>query len=30
MFNAVNLASLNLSTVNGAVTRGHAEEFAAP
>ncbi|HEU4910525.1 MAG TPA: zinc-dependent metalloprotease family protein [Actinomycetes bacterium] len=30
MFNAVNLASLNFSTANSAVVRGHTEEFAAP
>jgi len=30
MFNAVNTASLDLSTINTAVTRGHAVKYAAP
>lgn len=30
MINVVNLASLNFSTVNGSVVRGHALEYAAP
>lgn len=30
MFNAVNFASLNFSSVDGPVVRGHAVEFAAP
>ncbi|MBI1950457.1 MAG: hypothetical protein HYS34_03740 [Acidobacteria bacterium] len=30
MFNAVNFASLNFSTLSGAVVRGHSVEFAAP
>lgn len=30
MFNAVDVASLNFSTVNGLVVRGHAEAYARP
>ena len=30
MINAVNVASLNFSSLNGAVVRGHATEYAAP
>ncbi len=30
MINVVNLASLNFSTMNGAVVRGHTTEYAAP
>jgi hypothetical protein len=30
MINAVNVASLNFSTLNGSVVRGHATEYAAP
>jgi hypothetical protein len=30
MFNAVNLASLNFSALNGTVVRGHTTEYAAP
>jgi hypothetical protein len=30
MFNAVNTASLNFSTINSAVVRGHAVKYAAP
>ena len=30
MFNVVNLASLNFSTFNGTVVRGHTNEYAAP
>lgn len=30
MFNAVNFASLNFSSVDGPVTRGHAVKYAAP
>jgi hypothetical protein len=30
MFNAVNTASLNFSTINAAVARGHAVKYAAP
>jgi hypothetical protein len=30
MINVVNIASLNFSTFNGSVVRGHALQYAAP
>jgi hypothetical protein len=30
MFNAVDLASLNFSTLNGLVVKGHGQLYAAP